>query len=117
MKIKGKELFKDKNKLILFSVLIIILLFIDIIFYSKFIYNERSYYTEDHLQYDNKYELDGEVTIEQTFIANGNNLEAVALGFDKEFRTYNDEEINIKIITTDTAMSIPVKPFSLRKFI
>lgn len=102
MKIKGKELFKDKNKLILFSVLIIILLFIDIIFYSKFIYNERSYYTEDHLQYDNKYELDGEVTIEQTFIANGNNLEAVALGFDKEFRTYNDEEINIKIINMET---------------
>lgn len=70
---------KDRKKGIIISILIIILLIINIIFYSKFIYNERSYYTEDHLAYDNQYELDGQVTIEQTFIANGNNLEAIAL--------------------------------------
>lgn len=82
MTMKGKKVvLKDNNKLILFVVLILILISMDIIFYSKFIYNERSYYTEDHLDYDNTYELDGKVTIEQTFIANGNNLEAIALRF------------------------------------
>ena len=42
-------------------------------------YNEKSYYTEQHLTYNNKYEMNGNVKIEQTFIANGNNLEAVAI--------------------------------------
>lgn len=74
-----KKIVKDKNKAILLSILVLILIALDIIFYSKFIYNEKSYYTEDHLTYNNKYELDGNVKIEQTFIANGNNLEAVAI--------------------------------------
>jgi hypothetical protein len=68
-----------KNKVILFSVLVIIIIALDIIFYSKFIYNENSYYTENYLTYNNKYELDGNVIIEQTFTANGNNLEAVKI--------------------------------------
>ena len=74
-----KKIVRDKNKAILLSILVLILIALDIIFYSKFIYNEKSYYTEDHLTYNNKYELDGNVKIEQTFIANGNNLEAVAI--------------------------------------
>ena len=74
-----KKIVKDKNKAILLSILVLILIALDIIFYSKFIYNEKSYYTEDHLTYNNKYDLDGNVKIEQTFIANGNNLEAVAI--------------------------------------
>ena len=76
MQINNKQ---GKNKTILFIVLILIILIADIIFYSKFIYNERSYHTENHLNYDNKYELDGQVVIEQTFIANGNTLEAIAI--------------------------------------
>ena len=79
MKINIKNFLNNKKKLILFLVLVLILIAIDVIFYSKFIYNERSYYTEDHLKYDSKYEIEGEVNIEQTFIANGNNLEAIAL--------------------------------------
>lgn len=97
-----KKLIKEKNKTILFVVLVLILLALDIIFYSQFIYNEKSYYTEDHLAYNNKYEIEGNVTIEQTFIANGNNLEAIAIGFDKEFRTYNEEPIQIQIVETKT---------------
>ena len=46
-----KKLIKEKNKTILFVVLVLILLALDIIFYSQFIYNEKSYYTEDHLAY------------------------------------------------------------------
>lgn len=97
-----KKLIKEKNKAILFVVLVLILLALDIIFYSQFIYNEKSYYTEDYLAYNNKYEIDGNIKIEQTFRANRNNLEAVAIGFDKEFRTYNEEPIQIQIVETKT---------------
>lgn len=80
IKIRRKPI-KDNKKVILMSVLILILIALDIIFYSQFIYNEKSYYTEDYLTYDNKYTMNGEVKIEQTFIANRNNLEAVAIRF------------------------------------
>lgn len=74
------EIIKNKkNKIILFLVLIVLIIAIDIIFYSKFIYNDRSYHTEDHLEYNNKYEEDGNIVIEQTFISNGDNLQAVAI--------------------------------------
>lgn len=63
---------------------------------SKFIYNDRSYYTESYLEGSEKYELDGNVVIEQTFIANKNNLEAVAIGFDKAFRTYSNYEAPVQ---------------------
>lgn len=74
-----KKIVNDKKKIILFFALVLILIVLNIIFYSKFIYNEKSYYTEQHLTYNNKYEMNGNVKIEQTFIANGNNLEAVAI--------------------------------------
>ena len=84
---------KIRNKVLLLIVFIVILVVFDMIFYSKFLYNERSYYTESYLEGSEKYELDGNVVIEQTFIANKNNLEAVAIGFDKAFRTYSNDEI------------------------
>ena len=46
---------KDKceaNKKILFIVFILIILVIDVVMYSNFIYNERSYYTENYLSCD-----------------------------------------------------------------
>ncbi len=74
---KNKE--KKYNKLIIFISLTILIIALNVIFYSKFIYNENSYYTENHLQYNNSYKIEGKVVIEQNFIANGKNLEAVAI--------------------------------------
>ena len=116
------------NKKILFIVFILIILVVDVIMYSNFIYNERSYYTENYLSYDaslkndenssseqnenadtldtekdeNKENfspnLDGKAEVRQSFVSTRNNLEAIALGFDKSFRTYSTDPINIKII-------------------
>lgn len=116
------------NKKILFIVFILIILVVDVIMYSNFIYNERSYYTENYLSYDaslkndenssseqnenadtldtekdeNKENfspnLDGKAEVRQSFVSTRNNLEAIALGFDKSFRTYSPDPINIKII-------------------
>lgn len=114
-----------RNKVLLLIAFIVILVVFDMIFYSKFIYNERSYYTESYLEGSEKYELDGNVVIEQTFIANKNNLEAVAIGFDKAFRTYSDEKIKIQIIQTDNNQVIaeydsiyetPVQDYKKYKF-
>lgn len=116
---------KIRNKVLLLIAFIVILVVFDMIFYSKFIYNERSYYTESYLEGSEKYELDGNVVIEQTFIANKNNLEAVAIGFDKAFRTYSDEKIKIQIIQTDNNQVIaeydsiyetPVQDYKKYKF-
>ena len=114
-----------RNKVLLLIAFIVILVVFDMIFYSKFIYNERSYYTESYLEGSEKYELDGNVVVEQTFIANKNNLEAVAIGFDKAFRTYSDEKIKIQIIQTDNNQVIaeydsiyetPVQDYKKYKF-
>lgn len=108
------------NKKILFIVFILIILVVDVIMYSNFIYNERSYYTEDYLAYDSSLKsdenvgasrinqnvnvdgsspyLDGRVEVRQSFVSTRNNLEAIAIGFDKSFRTYSPDPINIKII-------------------
>lgn len=116
---KIKDTYKA-NKNILFIVFILIILVIDVIMYSNFIYNERSYYTEDYLEYDSSLKsdenvgasrinqnvnvdgsspyLDGRVEVRQSFVSTRNNLEAIALGFDKSFRTYSPDPINIKII-------------------
>lgn len=116
---KIKDTYKA-NKNILFIVFILIILVIDVIMYSNFIYNERSYYTEDYLAYDSSLKsdenvgasrinqnvnvdgsspyLDGRVEVRQSFVSTRNNLEAIALGFDKSFRTYSPDPINIKII-------------------
>ena len=116
---------KIRNKVLLLIVFIVILVVFDMIFYSKFIYNERSYYTESYLEGREKYELDGNVVIEQTFIANKNNLEAVAIGFDKAFRTYSNDEIKIQIIQVDNNQVIaeydsiyeaPVQDYKKYKF-
>lgn len=124
---KIKDTYKA-NKNILFIVFILIILVVDVIMYSNFIYNERSYYTENYLSYDaslkndenssseqnenadtldtekdeNKENfspnLDGKAEVRQSFVSTRNNLEAIALGFDKSFRTYSPDPINIKII-------------------
>ena len=116
---KIKDTYKA-NKNILFIVFILIILVIDVIMYSNFIYNERSYYTEDYLAYDSSLKsdenvgasrinqnvnvdgsspyLDGRVEVKQSFVSTRNNLEAIAIGFDKSFRTYSPDPINIKII-------------------
>ena len=114
-----------RNKVLLLIAFIVILVVFDMIFYSKFIYNERSYYTESYLEGSEKYELDGNVVIEQTFIANKNNLEAVAIGFDKAFRTYSNDEIKIQVIQVDNNQVIaeydsiydaPVQDYKKYKF-
>lgn len=98
-----------KNKKILFIIFILIVLVIDIIIYSKYIYNERSYYTENYLSYDNSlkndengenpnFNLNGQVEVKQSFISKKDNLEGIAIGFDKSFRTYSTDPISIKII-------------------
>lgn len=116
---------KIRNKVLLLIAFIVILVIFDMIFYSKFIYNERSYYTESYLEGTEKYELDGNVVIEQTFIANKNNLEAVAIGFDKAFRTYSNDEIKIQVIQLDNNQVIaeydsiyeaPVQDYKKYKF-
>ena len=116
---KIKDTYKA-NKNILFIVFILIILVIDVIMYSNFIYNERSYYTEDYLAYDSSLKsdenvgasrinqnvnvdgsspyLEGRVEVRQSFVSTRNNLEAIAIGFDKSFRTYSPDPINIKII-------------------
>lgn len=96
---KIKEKIKNNvNKKILYIIMLIILLIIDIIMYSKFIYNDRSYYTNNYLSYDTSFKEDGKIEISQKFIAKRNHLEAISIGFDKSFRTYNEEDINIKVI-------------------
>ena len=114
-----------RNKVLLLIAFIVILVVFDMIFYSKFLYNERSYYTESYLEGSEKYELDGNVVIEQTFIANKNNLEAVAIGFDKAFRTYSNDEIKIQVIQVDNNQVIaeydsiydaPVQDYKKYKF-
>lgn len=97
MKVLDK-LKKESNKKILFIIMIIVIIIIDIIMYSKFIYNDRSYYTEDYLEYNSSLDMEGKVQVSQSFFVTRTDLEAVAIGFDKEFRTYNDSNINIKII-------------------
>ena len=116
---KIKDTYKA-NKNILFIVFILIILVVDVIMYSNFIYNERSYYTEDYLAYDSSLKsdenvgtsrinqnvnvdgsspyLDVRVEVRQSFVSTRNNLEAIAIGFDKSFRTYSPDPINIKII-------------------
>lgn len=124
------------NKKILFIVFILIILVVDVIMYSNFIYNERSYYTENYLSYDaslkndenssseqnenadtldtekdeNKENfspnLDGKAEVRQSFVSTRNNLEAIALGFDKSFRTYSPNPINIKIIDKENNTTI-----------
>lgn len=124
------------NKKILFIVFILIILVVDVIMYSNFIYNERSYYTENYLSYDaslkndenssseqnenadtldtekdeNKENfspnLDGKAEVRQSFVSTRNNLEAIALGFDKSFRTYSPDPINIKIIDKENNTTI-----------
>ena len=42
--------------------------------------------------------MDGRVEVRQSFVSTRNNLEAIAIGFDKSFRTYSPDPINIKII-------------------
>ena len=132
---KIKDTYKA-NKNILFIVFILIILVIDVIMYSNFIYNERSYYTENYLSYDaslkndenssseqnenadtldtekdeNKENfspnLDGKAEVRQSFVSTRNNLEAIALGFDKSFRTYSPDPINIKIIDKENNTTI-----------
>ena len=124
------------NKKILFIVFILIILVVDVIMYSNFIYNERSYYTENYLSYDaslkndenssseqnenadtldtekdeNKENfspnLDGKAEVRQSFVSTRNNLEAIALGFDKSFRTYSPDPINVKIIDKENNTTI-----------
>ena len=57
---KIKDTYKA-NKNILFIVFILIILVVDVIMYSNFIYNERSYYTEDYLAYDSSLKSDENV--------------------------------------------------------
>lgn len=104
------EKWKNKKhiKLALFILLILILILVDFMMYSKFIYNERTKYVNDFMEYD--YALkdeslkteDGKIEIVQTVTAKGNNLEAISLGFNKDFRTYNQSPINIKIKDKET---------------
>lgn len=104
------EKWKEKKyvKLILFIVMILILILIDFMMYSKFIYNERTTYVNDFMEYDyalkdeNVKPENGKIEIVQTVTAKGNNLEAISLGFNKDFRTYNQKNINIKIKDQET---------------
>lgn len=96
------------SKTIIFAILIIALILVDFAMYSKFIYSERSSYIDDFLEHD--YELkdeqikakNGKIEIVQTVTATGNNLKAISIGFNKKFRTYNDSQINIKIVDKQT---------------
>ena len=72
---KIKDTYKA-NKNILFIVFILIILVIDVIMYSNFIYNERSYYTEDYLAYDSSLKSDenvGASRINQNVNVDGSN--------------------------------------------
>ena len=127
--LKNMKLIKNtinSNKKILFIVFILIILVIDVVMYSNFIYNERSYYTENYLSYDRSLKndesaesasneqneepsstnLDGKVEVVQSFVSTRNNLEAIAIGFDKSFRTYSKDPINIKIIDKENNTTI-----------
>lgn len=104
------EKWKDKKyvKLIVFIIMILVLILIDFMMYSKFIYNDRTKYVNDFMEYD--YALkdeeikteNGKIEIIQTVTAKENNLEAISLGFNKDFRTYNQKTINIKIKDEET---------------
>lgn len=96
------KLNNKKEKLILFLALFFVILGFDLVFYSKFLYNERSYYIESYCEGNEKCELDGKIEIEQTFTANSNNLEVIVIGFSKDFRTYSHDPIAIQIIRQDS---------------
>lgn len=92
---------KDESKskkILLFGILAIIIIIIDIIIYSKFIYNERSNYKDNYSISNSSYQSGQTTEIKQSFKANRNNMNAISIGFDKSFRTYNNDAINIKII-------------------
>lgn len=99
---------KVNIKTIIFIILLIVLVLIDFMMYSKFIYNDRSDYIDDFLAYDyalkdeNIKETDGKIEIVQTITATGNNFEAISIGFNKSFRTYNNKPIHIKIVEKDS---------------
>ena len=92
-----KNIFASKKN-ITFIVFVIIIAALDIIFFSKFIYNDSSYYIDNYANSQEQYIAEGNVVFEQEFIATKNELESVSIGFDKYFRTYNDEKVSIKIV-------------------
>ncbi len=97
-----------KTRIIIFIIILIVLILIDLVIYSKFLYNERNDYVDDFSEYDYSLEeekikpKDGKIEIIQTVIGTGNNLEAVTIEFDKDFRTYNESPIEIKIVEHDS---------------
>ena len=102
---------KDNNKktsIIIFIIMLIVLILLDLAMYSKFIYNERSDYIDDFSDYDYPLEKekiqsqDGNIEIVQTITGTGNNLEGITIGFNKEFRTYNESNIEIEITEHET---------------
>ena len=92
-----------KTSIIIFIIMLIVLILLDFVIYSKFIYNERNDYVDDFSKSDYSlneekiHSQDGKIEIVQTVTATKNNLEAITIGFDKEFRTYNKSAIEIKI--------------------
>lgn len=93
-----EKIINSKN--IILGIMIIIVIIINIVMYSKFIYNERSYYKDDYITYDSRYELEGKNEIRQEFVAKRDGLESVIVGFDKSFRTYSKDKIKIQVIDT-----------------
>ena len=101
-----------KTNIIIFIIMLVVLILIDLFIYSKFIYNERSDYVDDFSEYDysvdeenlkEKIDIqDGKIEIIQTVTGTGNNLEGITIGFNKDFRTYNKSQIEIKIVEHET---------------
>lgn len=93
--------FRNKKNITFFLFMVLILV-LDVVFVSKFIYSDTSYYIDNYASSQEKYIAEGNVVFEQEFIGTRNELEAVTIGFDKDFRTYNDEQINIKVIDVES---------------
>lgn len=92
-----KNPLKNKKN-ITFFIFIVLVIVSDIVFYSKFIYNDTSYYIDNYESSSESYITEEKTIFEQEFIATKNDMESISIGFDKNFRTYNDEKVKIKII-------------------
>lgn len=101
MKEKIKQIFKDKKWIIIVSMLLI-LAFINLISISKFMYLDRKDYKDNYISNDKILKKEGNVVVTQEFEANINNMKGIELGINKSFRTYNNANIDIKIIEIGT---------------
>lgn len=102
---KIKKVFQNK-KWIIIVIMLLILVFINLISISKFMYSDRKDYKDNYISNDNILKKDGNVIVTQDFVANINNMKGIELGINKSFRTYNNANIDIEIIEIATGKII-----------